>query len=153
MISINKATVKDINDILSTKISAFKEDKDLYGFGPKNYDSRESTMRAIKSGDYYKIMYDNKIVGGMCIYDKGEGNYYISSIYIEQKYQNKGIGTAAMQFLDDKYPKSLKWSLQTPYLSYRNHHFYEKMGFFKIGETKPDLDNNNFYLFLYERIC
>jgi hypothetical protein len=31
----------------------------------------------------------------------------------------------------------------------RNHHFYEKLGFVKTGETEPEPDG--FYLFLYEK--
>jgi hypothetical protein len=34
-------------------------------------------------------------------------------------------------------------------LSFRNHHFYEKHGFKKVGETQPEADG--FYLFQYEK--
>lgn len=35
--------------------------------------------------------------------------------------------------------------------NYRNHHFYEKMGYRKIGETEPKMDKGGFYLFEYEK--
>lgn len=41
--------------------------------------------------------------------------------------------------------------LHTPYKNFRNHHFYEKMGYKKIGETQPKEDKNGFYLFEYEK--
>ena len=62
-----------------------------------------------------------------------------------------GIGTNAMKFLEMEFPDAKKWTLETPHLSYRNHHFYEKMGFTKVGETEPDPKNNGFYLYLYEK--
>lgn len=43
------------------------------------------------------------------------------------------------------------WRLHTPYKNYRNHHFYEKMGYKKIGETVPKVDKVGFYLFEYEK--
>jgi len=43
-----------------------------------------------------------------------------------------------------------KWSLDTPYLSYRNHHFYEKMGYKKVGETQLE-KGSKFRLFEYEK--
>jgi hypothetical protein len=48
------------------------------------------------------------------------------------------------------YPDARKWSLDTPYKSYRNHYFYEKHGYVKVGETQPEKENE-FYLFLYEK--
>lgn len=54
-----------------------------------------------------------------------------------------------MKFLNDEFPDAITWTLETPCLSYRIHHFYEKHGFVEVGETEPREDG--FYLFSYER--
>lgn len=56
-----------------------------------------------------------------------------------------------MRLIEEKYPDAKSWFLDTPYLSFRNHHLYEKMGYKKIGEEIPDKESN-FKLFLYEKI-
>lgn len=64
-------------------------------------------------------------------------------------YQNKKIGSMLMKHLDEVFPDAKLWHLNTPYKSYRNHHFYEKYGYVKVGETEPEKDG--FCLFQYER--
>jgi hypothetical protein len=54
-----------------------------------------------------------------------------------------------MKFLFEEFAGAEKWTLETPYLSFRNHHFYEKLGYKKVGETQPEPDG--FHLFLYEK--
>lgn len=150
MISIVRARVEDASEILKVKICSFKDEVNLYGVGPPGYDSLESQIKSIKEKHYYKILDGEKIIGGMSIGDIGEGNYWIGSIYIDLEYQNRGIGSMAMSFLEDEFPQAVKMTLETPYLSFRNHHFYEKMGFKKVGETEPD--ENCIYLFKYEKV-
>jgi N-acetylglutamate synthase-like GNAT family acetyltransferase len=153
MISIRRAGIEDAKELLLIKINAFKPDEDLYGFGPPGYESLDGIQNAIEKEFYYKILDDQKIIGGMCIFDRGEGLYWIGSIYIDAGRQNKGIGTLAMKFLKEEFPQSRKWQLETPYLSFRNHHFYEKLGFVKVGEEVPEEFKDGFRLFLYEKVC
>lgn len=151
MISIKKADLEDASDLVNIKIRAFSKEVELYGYGPPGYDSLENQERGIMNGNSFKILDDEKIIGGIGIEDVGEGHYRLGGIYIELEYQNKGIGTVAMKFLFNEFPQAVKWALETPYLSFRNHHFYEKMGFVKVGETEPDMEG--FYLYLYEKEC
>ncbi len=150
MISIIRAKYEDAAEILKVKISAFSEEVELYGSGPPGYDSLEEQIEAIENGYVFKFVKDGKIIGGMGIYDKGNLYYRIGSIFVDLDCHNQGIGTLAMNFLEKEFSYVHKWSLETPYKSYRNHHFYEKFGFRKIGETQPD--QNGFYLFKYEKI-
>ncbi len=152
MITIIKAQAEDANELLKVKINAFKQEVDLYGSGPPGYDDIKKEIVPIKAGNYFKIMNEGKIIGGIITDNKSIGNYYIRGLFIDLEFQNRGIGTLAMNFLEKEFPNAKKWSLETPHLSFRNHHFYEKMGFLKVGETKPDPQNNNFSLFLYEKV-
>lgn len=82
----------------------------------------------------------------------GDGLYWLGGIYIEKASQNKGIGAKAISFIEGEFSQAKRWRLHTPYKNYRNHHFYEKMGYRKIGETTPKEDKGGFYLFEYEKI-
>lgn len=152
MIKIERAALKDAEEILKIKINAFKEEVELYGFGPPGYDLLENITNSIKDCNYFKIVDDTKIIGGMSVWDKGDGHYWLGSIYVDFEYQNKGVGALAIGHIDKIFTDAIKWTLETPYKSYRNHHFYEKMGFAKIGEIKPYEEHNDFYLFQYEKI-
>jgi len=62
-----------------------------------------------------------------------------------------GIGAKAIKFLEQEFPEAKVWGLDTPYKSYGNHHFYEKMGYVKVRETEPINDKCGFYLYVYEK--
>lgn len=149
MIHFEKADMCDAEELVEVKVGAFSEEVSLYGFGPTGYDSVEKEKRLIEKRFCYKILDEDKLVGGLTVIDRGNGHFRLSAIYIALDYQNKGVGTKAMKFIEKEFPQAKKWSLDTPYLSYRNHHFYESIGFKKVGETKPL--ENGFYLFEYEK--
>lgn len=150
MIHFKKANISDAEEIVELKVRAFSEEVLLYGFGPPGYDSVEKEKKLIENGFYYKILDNSKIIGGIIIFDKGNGHFRLGGLFIDLDYQNKGVGTKSIEFIEKEFSKVKKWSLETPYLSYRNHHFYEKMGFKKIGETYPQ--ENEFNLFEYEKV-
>jgi len=99
---------------------------------------------------YYKILVEDNIIGGVIISDMGGGHYELSRIFIAPDFQNKGIGTQAIQFIEKAFPAAKRWTLDTPCWAYRNQHFYEKMGYVKVGEAAPD-KHRWFSLFLYEK--
>jgi len=151
MITLERAGAEDAPALLAAKIDAFSGDVALYGYGPLGYDSLENTLSAIcrPEHQYFKIMADGRLAGGICVQEIESGHFHLNSLYILTEYHGAGVGTAAMRLLFELYPEVLRWTAETPYLSFRNHHFYEKLGFAKAGETQPETDG--FYLFLYER--
>jgi hypothetical protein len=56
---------------------------------------------------------------------------------------------------EESYPTAKKWALCTPYLNDRVHRFYEKLGYEKVGQTKPgdhpEFPDKGFYLLLYQK--
>ena len=150
MIKFSKATASDAELLLQVKIRAFAWDVEKYGMGPPNYDSLEDLLLAISKAHYYKISYNDTIVGGFSLYEMGGLHFELGSIYIDPDYQGKGIGQQAISYIERIYSEIRKWTLDTPYLSYRNHYFYEKMGFLKIGERKLEVPQG-FVLFQYEK--
>jgi GNAT superfamily N-acetyltransferase len=146
------AEVKDSTELMNICIRAFDEDKKLYGAIPPNMEKVMWHRQNIKSGFYYKIIENGSIVGGIKLFNLGKGHMRLGAIYIDPDYQNRHIGSTALEFIERKFPDTKKWSLDTPYKSYRNHYFYEKLGYTKIAEEHPEKDKE-FVLFIYEKIC
>jgi L-amino acid N-acyltransferase YncA len=135
MIEIMKANVADVDKIIAARVDAFSNEVILYGGGPADYDNRDALLSLFETRDFYKVIEDGVIIGGMTCDDLGNNTKYIGMVFVTKEYQGKGIGTKAMNFLFNEFPDVMLWKLTTPYLSYKNHHFYEKLGFTKVGET------------------
>jgi GNAT superfamily N-acetyltransferase len=63
-----------------------------------------------------------------------ENRLRLSKLFLETEFQNKGLGSLIIKLMEFELPLIKDWSLYTPYLNKRNHHFYEKLGYIKIGE-------------------
>lgn len=148
MVKFTVALESDAKILRDIAVSAFEEDKINYGSMPPGIETIEWHLSKIKNGMYYKIMIDDKIVGAINLYDLKNNHFRLGAVYIDPTYQNQGIGTKAIDFIENTYPDVKKWSLDTPYKSYKNHKFYEKHGYVKVEEVKP-MDNIDFWLFEY----
>ena len=142
-ISIEPATPADAEHLVAVQIAAFHHDAEIYPGvaigGPPGYDSIDNLLQKIEEGDYYKIVVDGQIIGGIAVFDLGAGHFHLDLLYIDPAYHNRGIGTQAMHFIERTY-HAMKWTLHTPGYAIRNQHFYEKFGYVKIGEEEfPDL--------------
>jgi ribosomal protein S18 acetylase RimI-like enzyme len=142
-ITFEPATPADAERMVNVQIAAFHHDSVLYPGvpldGPPGYDSEEHLLQKLEECDYYKILVDSEIVGGITVYNEGQGHFHLDLIYIAPEHQNRGIGTLAMQFIEQRYVAQ-KWTLHTPTYAVRNQHFYEKFGYVKVGEEEyPDI--------------
>lgn len=151
-LTFSRVNLEDLDEFMKAKIDAFSDDVKQYGFGPTGYDDYEKEKENIVNYPVYKMVLNGKIIGGMTCCDQGDGMFWLGGIYIDSKHQNMGIGAKAITFLEKEFPQAKCWRLDTPYKNYRNHHFYEKMGYKKIGETEPKADKDGFYLFVYEKV-
>lgn len=83
---------------------------------------------------YYFIVKDGARVGGINIGKKQDDDaLYICPIFIAPRYQDKGIGYAAIQKAFELYPETSEWRLDTILQEPRNCHLYEKCGFVRTG--------------------
>jgi RimJ/RimL family protein N-acetyltransferase len=149
-ISFERATVADAEDLVKAQIAAFHHDSLLYpGLeigGPPGYDSVEAMRKKIGEDECYKIVDAGQIIGGIVVFDMGQRHYHLDLIFIDPAHHNRGIGTCAIQFIEQTYPAK-QWSLDTPSWAIRNQHFYEKLGYVKVKEeTHPEI-----ILFGYEK--
>ena len=89
---------------------------------------------------YYFIVMDGARVGAINLghNDPDEKKVsFISPIFILPRYQNRGIGYAAIQKAFSMYPDVKIWKLETILQEKLNCHLYEKCGFVRVGEEKP----------------
>lgn len=142
MIRFAKAKYEDAEKLTEVQIKTFDDDaRKFFGKpkgGPPGYNSVPWQKMMMKKGFYYKILAGNTIIGGIIVFKVKPGHYNLGRIYIDPDYQNKGIGTQAMKFIESTFRDAQKWTLGTPKLAYRNHHFYEKFGYVRSGDDGPD---------------
>lgn len=89
---------------------------------------------SIDKDEHFSIFFGNHLVGAIVIKLK-ENKNHLYLLFVDPKYQNKGIGKQAVKFVFTNYRKEL-WTVYTPFKSYKNHHFYESFGFKKYGESE-----------------
>jgi GNAT superfamily N-acetyltransferase len=102
--------------------------------GPPGYNSAAWQAKIMRLGEYYSILADGRIVGGIIVFRKGTRAYELGRIFVDPEFQNAGIGTRAFEFLWQCYPLAKRWTLGTPKWNRRTRHFYAKVGFTEIGE-------------------
>jgi len=155
MIRFVRASVEDAETLTKIMTYAFDEDSrkfaDIPKNGPPGYDMVEWHTFLMQKGFYYKILSDEYIIGGFTVFNLGDGHYRLGTIYIHPDFQNKGIGTQAVKFIEKTFPQAKEWSLDTASWARRNHHFYEKLGYVKVGETKTENHFEKPEAFLYEK--
>ncbi|MFV9506482.1 MAG: GNAT family N-acetyltransferase [Oscillochloridaceae bacterium umkhey_bin13] len=135
---IKAAQITDAERLVQIQIAAFHHDAVLYpdvGLGgPPGYDSVEQLRQTIAQHPCYKLLYDDQVIGVMVIIVKGEQHTHLDLIAIDPHYHNRGLGTLAMQFLEQAHPARC-YTLDTPSWAVRNQHFYQKLGYVKVSAT------------------
>lgn len=117
---------------------AFVEDLDRYGDDPScpANELPEKIGAKIETSFYFTIQLGDKIIGGAHVHPVSPGRFRLRRIYLDPDCQNRGYGTEIMGLLESKFPEALVWELDTPHRNYRNQHFYEKLGYRKVGENR-----------------
>ena len=152
MIRFVKARTRDAEELTEVQRRTFDEDSRRFAGrpgGPPGYDSVDWTLWAIKTGIYFKISAGDQIIGGVILFDMHQRHFNLGRIFVDPDWQDRGIGTQAIQFIEKTFPYVKRWSLDTPEWAVRNHHFYEKLGYVRVGEEVPP--GVDMRLYLYEK--
>lgn len=149
-VTLDKAKVENAEVLKTICVLAFTADYEQYGSYPPGIESLDWHKSEIEKGHYYKITYDGEIAGGICVIPSVNDLIKLKYFFISDLYQNKGIGSTIIELIEKKYSNARTWVLVTPYKAYRNHHFYEKFGYSKVGEVQPDPENE-FRIFKYKK--
>jgi replication factor A1 len=95
--------------------------------------------------DYYKILLNSKIVGGLMVEKKRPCHYECQRIFVDPDYHNQGIATKTFEIAWKIYADASIWTLGTPEWNVRTKHFYEKLGFVQVGWTMEAEWRGRFY--------
>lgn len=95
--------------------------------------SRETIEQSIDNGEAYRIMLDDRPVGGVIISVDGEKGE-LDILFTSPKEHSKGIGYAAWCEVEKLHPEVKIWETVTPYFEKRNIHFYVNRCGFHIVE-------------------
>jgi GNAT superfamily N-acetyltransferase len=151
LVRLRRAVPADGPTLLACQIAAFQHDSVLYPEipvgGPPDYTSLAVLLQRMNDGICYVIEADEQSVGGILIYDEGAGHAHLELIYLDPAQHSRGIGSQALKQLEALHPTMTLWTLHTPAWALRNHHFYEKLGYNKVGEDFID----DTPLFAYEK--
>ncbi|MFX0067294.1 MAG: GNAT family N-acetyltransferase [Candidatus Hermodarchaeota archaeon] len=146
-----KAKITDVESLTHISKITFDDDSQKHGLGdeggPPGYDSIEWHRHLMTEGQYYKIVHHNQIIGGVNLFLKAENHLEVGPIYIHPDYQNQGLGTMVFNSLEALFPQITKWTLNTPSWAHRNHHFYKKVGYVKVGEIVLEGEPDSLFLF------
>lgn len=140
-VSLIQATEFDAERLAELSKLAFDTDMEVGApseGGPPGYDDSEWQKRAMKIMDYYCVLLDESILGGVIVGSGGEEHKVLERIFIDPVHHNRGIGTRAMELTMELYPMAKVWTLGTPEWNARTRHFYEKLGFIQVGWDNAD---------------
>ncbi|MGM0863239.1 MAG: GNAT family N-acetyltransferase [Bacillota bacterium] len=147
-ITIEKARIQDAEILTNIKRKVFDAEKEKwllhaenvvdYNIQPPGYDSIEMGKYMIHELNYFKIIYQEELVGGVIVTLEGKRNGRVDRIFVDPDYQGKGIGSSAIRLIEEKFPKVRSWELETSRRQLNNHAFYEKMGYKKIFESEDE---------------
>lgn len=140
-IELIRAETEDVKILRDSQVKTFEDDNKNKPKGaamglPPGCDSIKWNSERILENEVYKIICNGVLAGGFIIFAYGKNKKEIGRVWIEPEYQNKGIGKKAFEILFKTVKEKTEWKLETPDWAVRNHHFYEKVGFEKIGETE-----------------
>lgn len=138
MLILERAIKSDAPKLAEIQKASFDDESKHFNnneiCGPLGYDSVSWQEEMMHSCEYFKVLYNGEIIGGAMIFIETNQVHNLGRIFIDPNYQNQGIGKKVMKKIEGSFPDSVKWWLDTPRWSVKNHHFYTKCGFTKVRE-------------------
>jgi GNAT superfamily N-acetyltransferase len=124
---------------------AYESDAD-YGAptpsGPQGYDSPAFYTRSLKYLGCYAVLQGEKVVGGAMV-SSGGAHATIERLFVDLNQHRKGIGSATVRLLAERYPEATLWTLGSPEWNTRVPPFLESLGFRQIGWEHSDPKTKN----------
>ncbi|WP_391117365.1 GNAT family N-acetyltransferase [Psychrobacillus sp. L3] len=135
-ISLKKAAQQDTEALFELQKKVFTPLYEKYEDHETSpvFQTLERFKERLNTGDFYKIMYANSLVGSVHVYAKSSGVMRLHMINILEDYQGKGIAQQVIARLESMYPEAVKWELDTILEEERNCYLYEKMGYIRTKD-------------------
>lgn len=149
-IGYRQALLEDAELLISIYNASFFDDHLRYGQCPGYGKTKAEMEESILKYPKYIILCENKPVGCVSCHELEKGVYEIGCLCIVPKYQGKGIGTQAVQFVKAHYDDWEKLTLVTPLDKKENVRFYTEKCGFRIVSAEKD-GNVELVRFVLER--
>jgi hypothetical protein len=124
--------------------------------GPPGYDDGGFLRKYYLHEDSmsYKVSKDGRPAGAVCVWINANNVNYLGNIFVALEFQDKGLGKTIWDFIEHRYPDTIKWQTDTPAFSRRNHHFYvNKLGFRIVRIENPKSANDCSYFMEKDMEC
>ena len=146
-ISIKTTSVSDVETLIQVQKAAFLPLYEKYHDESSPYlrGAEDILMRMNENYRHFTIFYGNEIVGGIFyrVHGKytpekilGDGEYYLCRVYVDPKYQNKGVATQAILLCEREFTDAKRVFVDFPADMEKNKRCYEKAGFRDTGERR-----------------
>ena len=141
---IQKAAKCDLEEILDLQKRAFYSEAEAYHdftIAPLTQ-TIESLEEDYRTKTMLKAVVDSQIIGSVRAYEK-EKTCYIERLIVSPDFQNKGIGSELLKFIENEFGACTRFELFTGKHSMRNIRFYQKHGYV-IFKEEPINDRITF---------
>jgi ribosomal protein S18 acetylase RimI-like enzyme len=124
------ANVDDLTEILELQVRAYQSEAEIYN----DYSIEPLIETPLQLQEQYehkvflKAVLDSRIVGSVRGYLKRE-TVHIGRLAVEPKFQNLGIGTQLISFIEAYFPTAERYELFTGNKSVNNLKLYNKLGY------------------------
>lgn len=143
MIYITKAEEKDATMLTDIKVRAL-EHAIFLRYGKKKrrvslHDVIEPEEMLMKKYQVYKIVHNDKIIGGFLLDNFEENKMRVEDFVIEPVYQGRGYGLHVLHLVEKVHPDVKEWSLSTLADSLSNQRMYEKAGYVEVDRDEDEV--------------
>jgi len=130
MWTIELAARADAEEILKLQKLAYQSEAAIYNdatIAPLTQ-TMESITADFEQNLVVKALLDGRIVGSVRAYER-DGTCYVGRLIVHPDCQNRGIGTALMHEIEQRFAGASRYELFTGERSERNLHLYRKLGY------------------------
>ena len=130
VVSVERATVKDAQEILALQKLAYLSEAatyDEYGIPPLTQ-SLEELQADFERQVYLKATLDGRIVGSVRAHER-ERTCFVGRLIVHPDSQNRGIGSRLMEKIEAAFAQARRFELFTGHRSERNLYLYQKLGY------------------------
>lgn len=130
-LQLQQATIADTQSILRIQKLAFQSEAEIYNnFNiPPLVQSLDSMQADFSSFDFYKALYEGKIIGAIKVQLVDKHKLWIGRLAVDPDYQNRGAGKFMMKEIERIYEFVNIYELFTGEKSKRNIQFYKSLGY------------------------
>ena len=138
-ISISKANMEDLQEILKLQYLAYQSEAALFGNNdiPPLRQTLDEVIEEYYKGIILKLMdTDNLIIGSIRAWEIKE-TVYVGKLMVHPDYRHRGYGTKLLSEIEKYYPQK-RYELFTSTRSIDNIRLYQKMGYQEFDRRRVD---------------